>query len=68
MAPRPIAPAREMDTPTVLAAAQAEPARMRSAGRRPVEDYSYVRRDIQRIAVLATAVVITLIVLSFFLP
>ncbi len=31
-------------------------------------DYSYVRRDLQRIAVLATAVLITIVVLSFFLP
>jgi hypothetical protein len=31
-------------------------------------DYSYVRRDLQRIMILAGAVVITIVVLSFFLP
>lgn len=31
-------------------------------------DYSYVRRDLRRIVVLATAVLITIVVLSFFIP
>lgn len=31
-------------------------------------DYSYVRRDVQRILILATAVIVTIIVLSFFIP
>lgn len=31
-------------------------------------DYTYVRRELWRIAVLATAIVILIVVLSFFLP
>jgi len=31
-------------------------------------DYSYVRRDLQRIIILAGAVIIAIVVLSFFLP
>ena len=31
-------------------------------------DYSYVRRDLQRLFILAGAVVIAIVVLSFFLP
>lgn len=31
-------------------------------------DYSYVRRDLQRLLILAGAVLITIVVLSFFLP
>ncbi len=31
-------------------------------------DYSYVRREFQRIALLATAIIVTIVVLSFFLP
>jgi len=31
-------------------------------------DYSYVRRDLRRIVVLATAILITIVVLSFFIP
>lgn len=40
----------------------------RSARRQMSEDYSYVRKDLRRIVVLATAVIIAIIVLSFFLP
>ena len=31
-------------------------------------DYSYVRRDLQRIIILAGAILIAIVVLSFFLP
>ena len=31
-------------------------------------DYSYVRRDLRRLLILAGAVLITIVVLSFFLP
>jgi len=42
----------------------AEPSVTRFSAR----DYSYVRRELLRIAVLATAIVIAIVVLSFFLP
>jgi len=58
----------EMDAAAAAPEQQAEPARFRGTARRVAEDYSYVRRDLQRIAVLATAVIVAIIVLSFFLP
>ena len=39
-----------------------------SAPRFSARDYSYVRREIRRILVLATAIIIVIVVLSFFLP
>ena len=66
-APRPVARPIEMDA-AAAPEPQAEPARFRGTARRVAEDYSYVRRDLQRIAVLATAVIVAIIVLSFFLP
>jgi hypothetical protein len=45
-----------------------EPPRERSRPRALTHDYSYVRHEIQRIAVLAAAVFIAIVVLSFFLP
>lgn len=66
--PRPVAPPVEMSAAAGAPAAQAQPARFRGTARRVAEDYSYVRRDLQRVAVLATAVIVAIIVLSFFLP
>jgi hypothetical protein len=60
---RPVAVA----TPGVAPSAP-DPARDRPAGRSSTRDYSYVRREITRILVLASAVLITIVVLSFFLP
>jgi hypothetical protein len=48
--------------------ASGEAPRERSISRFSARDYSYVRRELLRIAVLAVAVFIVLIVLSFFLP
>jgi hypothetical protein len=31
-------------------------------------DYAYVRREVRRIVILATAIIITIVVLSLFLP
>ena len=74
--PAPKPPAGQQATrvvaqPIAVAAAGEAPAAPRQ--RTPVSkltrrDYSYVRRDLQRIFILAGAVVITIVVLSFFLP
>jgi len=50
------------------APAPGEPSRERSISRFSARDYSYVRRELARIAVLAVAILIALVVLSFFLP
>lgn len=56
-APVAVTPPGETDSP-----------RQRSAGRAITRDYSYVRRDLQRIILLSVIVLTTIIVLSFFLP
>ena len=56
-APVAVAPPGETDSP-----------RQRTAGRAITRDYSYVRRDLQRIILLAVIVLTTIVVLSFFLP
>jgi hypothetical protein len=48
--------------------APAEPARERSISRFTARDYTYVRREIVRIAVLALGILILIVILSFFLP
>lgn len=45
-----------------------EPVLERSARRQMTEDYGYVMKDLRRIVVLATAVIVAIVVLSFFLP
>jgi hypothetical protein len=45
-----------------------EPVTERSARRQMAGDYAYVMKDLRRIIVLATAIVVAIIVLSFFLP
>jgi hypothetical protein len=42
--------------------------RERSISRFTPRDYSYVRRELIRISILAVAIMITIVVLSFFLP
>jgi hypothetical protein len=39
-----------------------------SVTRFTARDYTYVRKELQRIAILAGAIIIVIIVLSFFLP
>ena len=56
-APVAVTPPGETDSP-----------RERTAGRAITRDYSYVRRDLQRIILLAVIVLTTIVVLSFFLP
>jgi len=46
----------------------AEPARERSLSRFTARDYSYVRRELIRIVIIAVAMLILILVLSFFLP
>jgi hypothetical protein len=60
-------PPRVADASTRPTAAP-EPPRERPTSRVPTRDYSYVRREIQRIALLAAAILIVIVVLSFFLP
>ena len=74
-APRPPAatPSRVVAQPLAVAAPGVAPAvtapKERPAASRVVRrDYSYVRRDLQRMAILAGAVLLTIVVLSFFLP
>jgi len=52
----------------VAAPEERAPERERSVTRFSSRDYSYVARDLRRIVILATAIFITIIVLSFFLP
>ncbi len=73
---RPIVPPPTAAAPVRLAAPApavampraAEPARERSITRFSPRDYTYVRRELQRIALLAGVILITIVVLSFFLP
>lgn len=46
----------------------AERAREPSVARFSSRDYTYVQRELQRIALLAGAIILAIIVLSFFLP
>ena len=65
------APAAETAPPPPRAAAAAQealPSRPRPGSRFTQRDYAYVRRDVQRIVVLAVLVIIAIVVLSFFLP
>ena len=62
---------RVVAQPVAVAAAGEAPAAPRE--RTPVSkltrrDYTYVRSDIRRIIILAGAILITIVVLSFFLP
>ncbi len=58
----PVAVAEAGEAPTTAPRERAPTSKMTR------RDYSYVRRDIRRILVLATAILITIVVLSFFLP
>ena len=62
---------RVVAQPIAVAAPGEAPAapRERTAVSKPTRrDYSYVRRDLRRLFILAGAVLITIVVLSFFLP
>jgi hypothetical protein len=51
--------------PTVVSAVSAnEPSVTRFTSR----DYTYVKRELRRIAVLAVVIIVAIVVLSFFLP
>ena len=65
--PLPIRPLEPIAAASAPARAAEQP-RERSVTRFTARDYTYVRREFQRIAILAAAIIITLIVLSFFLP
>ena len=74
------APPRAVGVPAAPAPAQPSPAATPSpaapppapepsvTGRLSARDYTYVRRELVRIAVLASAIIATIVVLSFFLP
>jgi hypothetical protein len=66
----PAAPAQA--APAVAPAAAPAPAAARSdepsVTRFTARDYSYVTRDMLRVAILATGIITLLVVLSFFLP
>ena len=65
----PVGRARPVAPILPVAAETARPVeRERAVTRFSVRDYAYVRREVQRILVLATAIIIALVVLSFFLP
>lgn len=60
---RPSAPPVAVATPGA-----SERAQERSITRFSTRDYTYVRREVQRIVLLAGAILILIVVLSFFLP
>ncbi len=60
---RPVAVAAAGEAPTT-----STPKERTVTSRVTRRDYSYVRRDLQRIAVLASAVLIIIVALSFFIP
>ncbi|MCI0857014.1 MAG: hypothetical protein J4N98_10005 [Chloroflexi bacterium] len=63
------APTTRTVAPTVAMAAPSTPAPAeRSLSRAKQRDYSYVQREVRRIAILATGIFIVIIVLSFFVP
>ena len=69
--PPPIAPpAAQPVTPQAVAATPRAPEHTGepSVTRFSSRDYSYVRRELQRIALLAGAIIVVIIVLSFFFP
>jgi hypothetical protein len=54
--------------PVYAAPAPAAEVRERTVTRFTARDYGYVRRELQRILILAAAVIVTIVILSFFLP
>ena len=50
------------------AVAEARKERERTVTRFTARDYTYVRRELRRIAILAAAIIVAIVVLSFFLP
>ncbi len=63
----PKSPAVEPEVAAESPSAQ-EAAPARSATRFSTRDYSFVRREIRRIAMLGIAIILVIFVLSFFLP
>ena len=60
--------ARPVAAPVPVAPPEERAPRERPVTRYSTRDYSYVARDLRRIVIVATAIFITIIVLSFFLP
>lgn len=68
-APSVAAPAARAVAPTMaMASPGAKPAEERTVARPATRDYGYVRLELQRIAALAIAILLVIVVLSFFLP
>ncbi len=74
--PPAVPPPRYQPVPAAPAPAEAQPAtpaarrdsREASITRFTSRDYTYVKREFRRIVILASAIIITIVVLSFFLP
>ena len=65
----PLAPVSSVGVAPAIPAEQVrEHIRDRQITRFTARDYSYVKRELMRIAVLATAVIVAIVVISFFLP
>jgi hypothetical protein len=70
----PVASAAPAEPEAVAAPAGAAPAAAARAASEPsvtrftARDYSYVTRDLWRVAIIATGIIVMLIVLAFFLP
>jgi hypothetical protein len=68
----PVQPARVLAQPVAVAQPGEAPSLETKSKERPArgtrQDYSYVMRDFKRMAILAAAVLVTIVVLSFFLP
>ena len=67
--PPPVAAGTAIATaPAPDVVAQPAPARERAFNRFTQRDYTYVRRELLRIVVLAAAIFVLIVILSFFLP
>ncbi len=65
----PLAPVSSVGVAPAIPAEQVrEHIRDRQITRFTARDYSYVKRELMRIAVLATAIIVAIVVISFFLP
>jgi hypothetical protein len=54
--------------PAPVAVAAAGPSPEPSVTRFTVRDYTYIKRELRTIAVLAVVIIVAIVVLSFFLP
>jgi hypothetical protein len=62
------APVRPVLAPAAPSALPVAPPRERTISRFTARDYTYVRRELVRIVLLASAIFVLIVILSFFLP